>query len=64
MGAKVSTVRLQVGDRIEVFGVEHAERLLRMPNNGGWRIADDENKELTENGFRTIRNRKGGTSAE
>lgn len=64
MGAKVSTVRLQVGDRIEVFGVEHAERLLRMPNNGGWRIADDENKELMENGFRTIRNRKGGTSAE
>ncbi len=58
MGAKVSTIRLQVGSRIETFGMEHAERLLRMPNNGGWRIADGENKELTKNGFRTKRNRK------
>lgn len=58
MGSKVTTIRLQVGSRIEAFEAEHAERLLRMPNNGGWHIADDENKELTENGFRTIKNKK------
>jgi hypothetical protein len=64
MGAKVSTIRLQVGERIETFGAEHAERLLRMPNNGGWKIADDEKVELTENGFRPIKHKKGDSSAE
>lgn len=52
MGAKVTTIRLQAGSRIEAFDAEHAERLLRMPNNGGWHIAEDEKVELTENGFR------------
>lgn len=57
MGIKVSTIRLQVGERIETFGAEHAERLLRMPNNGGWKIAEDEKVELTENGFRPIKHK-------
>ena len=57
MGAKVSTIRLQVGERIETFEAEHAERLLRMPNNGGWKIAEDEKVELTENGFRPIKHK-------
>lgn len=59
MNAKVSTVRLQAGDRIETFGVENAARLLRMPNNGGWHIADGEKYELTENGFRPIKDTEG-----
>ena len=25
----------------QVFGVDHAERLLRMPNNGGWQLPED-----------------------
>lgn len=57
MGARTSSVRLQVGDRIETFGLEHAERLLRMPNNGGWHIADNEKVELTENGFRPVKDK-------
>lgn len=57
MGARISSVRLQVGDRIETFGLEHAERLLRMPNNGGWHIADNEKVELTENGFRPVKDK-------
>lgn len=64
MGAKVSTIRLQVGERIETFEAEHAERLLRMPNNGGWHIAKGENKELTENGFRLIKHTKGDNATE
>jgi hypothetical protein len=58
MASKITSVRLQVGDRIETFEVEHAERLLRYPDNGGWRIADDEKVELTENGFRPKKDRK------
>lgn len=57
MGAKVSKIRLQVGSRIETFEAEHAERLLRMPNNGGWKIAEGENVTLTENGFRPIKHK-------
>ena len=59
MATKVNTIRLQVGERIEAFEVEHAERILRMRNNGGWHIADDEKVELTKNGLR-LRKDKGG----
>lgn len=58
MATKVTTIRLQVGERIEAFEVEHAERLLRMSNNGGWRVADDEKVEFTENGFRPRKNKE------
>ncbi len=58
MASKITSVRLQVRDEVRVFEVEHAERLLRLPNNGGWHIADDEKVELTENGFRPLKDRK------
>lgn len=64
MGAKITTIRLQAGERIEVFDVVHAERLLRYPNNGGWHIAEGENVELTENGFRPIKHKGGDTQTE
>jgi len=52
MPTKVTTVRLRAGEIEREFEVGHAERLLRMPNNGGWQIADDK-VELTENGFKS-----------
>ena len=58
MASKITSVRLQVRDEVRVFEVEHAERLLRLPDNGGWHIADDEKVELTENGFRPLKDRK------
>lgn len=58
MAAKITSVRLQVRDEVREFEVEHAERLLRLPDNGGWHIADDEKVELTENGFRPKKDRK------
>jgi len=64
MGSKVTTIRLQVGSRIEAFEAEHAERLLRMSNNGGWHIADDEKVELTQNGFRPRKSKGGDTSSK
>lgn len=60
MATKVNTIRLQVGGRIESFEIEHAERILRMRNNGGWRIADDEKVEFTKNGFRPKKNNRRG----
>ena len=56
--AKITSVRLQAGDQVRVFEVEHAERLLRLPDNGGWHIADDEKVELTEDGFRPRKDKK------
>lgn len=62
--AKVTTIRLQAGDRVESFDIVHAERLLRMANNGGWKIADGEKVELTENGFKSIKDKRGDKQAE
>ena len=58
MATKVNTIRLQVGGRIESFEIEHAERILRMRNNGGWHIADDEKVEIKKNGFRPKKNNR------
>ena len=45
------------------FGVPHAERLLGMRNNGGWRLPDDSGYEYdTEHGIRRKRH-KGGDNA-
>lgn len=62
--AKVTHIRLQVGERVQSFEIGHAERLLRMANNGGWRIADGEKVELTENGFKSIKDKRGNKQAE
>ncbi|MGL5913122.1 MAG: hypothetical protein ACRCZB_03070 [Bacteroidales bacterium] len=34
------------------FELCHAERLLRMPNNGGWHLPSDSEFELTEYGIK------------
>jgi hypothetical protein len=46
--------------RQEPFSVEHAERILRMPNNGGWGLPIDSEYQFdTENGI--TRSTQGGT---
>lgn len=40
------------------FGIEHAENLLRMPNNGGWYIPN-ESQFKYENGNISRKNKKG-----
>lgn len=64
MASKVTMVRLSADGRTRSFEVSHAERLLRMPNNGGWHIAKGENVVLTENGFKSIKDKRGGSEAE
>lgn len=50
--AKITKVKLEANGIVQEFNVDHAERLLRMPNNGGWKIAKGEKLILTENGFK------------
>lgn len=37
-----SSVVLETADgKAQEFDINHAERILRMPNNGGWRLPDN-----------------------
>lgn len=59
--AKTTMIRLDcpsLGGGRE-FEVSHAERLLNMPNNGGWQLPKDSEYELKD-GVITKRNKKGG----
>lgn len=42
MARKAKTIRLEAATQSRDFDMAHAERLLRMANNGGWRIAESE----------------------
>ncbi len=53
--AKITKVRLEANGRVVEFEPDHAERLLRMENNGGWKIAKGEKLTLTEDGFRPVK---------
>ena len=63
-GAKKTMVLLEVPEHgiRQDFTFEHAERLLRMPRNGGWALPKDSKFELTENGlkYRTDKKRDKG----
>jgi hypothetical protein len=63
MGAKVTHVRLTAGERTEVFEIEHAERILSLPNTK-WSVAKGEKVEWKDNGFRPSKNREGDSSSE
>lgn len=38
---RISKIELVSGNKKQSFKIEHAERLLGMANNGGWKIAND-----------------------
>jgi hypothetical protein len=42
-----SRVVLEVKGRRQEFEIAHAERLLGMPNNGGWHLPEDSNFQMT-----------------
>lgn len=47
-----------MGDKRQEFEINHAERILRMPDNGGWRLPDDSNYQMDEvNGLTSKRNK-------
>ena len=49
----------------EEFEINHAERLLRMPNNGGWQLPEKTPFEFSkENGIRYKTHKKGNNGTE
>jgi len=55
---RTNRVVLQVGDKRQEFEINHAERILRMPDNGGWNLPDDSNYLMDEvNGLTSKRNK-------
>lgn len=67
MTAKVTKVVLRVGhsNTTEEFEINHAERLLRMPNNGGWQLPEKTPFEFSkENGIRYKTHKKGNNGTE
>lgn len=66
MTAKVTKVVLECPtlNTTEEFEISHAERLLRMPNNGGWQLPEKTPFEFDkENGLRYKRNKKADNGA-
>lgn len=66
MTAKVTKVVLECPtlNTTEEFEINHAERLLRMPNNGGWQLPEKTPFEFSkENGLRYKRNKKADNGA-
>lgn len=58
MNAKTTTVTLVANGVTRQFEISHAERLLRMPNNGGWELPANSNYEFIDNGIRRRGNKK------
>jgi len=60
-----NSVVLQCGDKTQEFEVNHAERILRMPNNGGWELPSDSNLQLDKvNGLTSKRNKRTDKKSE
>lgn len=58
MNAKTTSVTLVANGVSRDFEFEHAERLLRMPRNGGWKLPEDSKYEFVENALHKRRNTK------
>lgn len=58
MNAKTTSVTLVANGVSRDFNFEHAERLLRMPRNGGWKLPEDSNYEFVGNALHKRRNTK------
>jgi hypothetical protein len=58
MNAKTTTVTLVANGVTREFEFSHAERLLRMPRNGGWELPKNSNYEFVNDGLRRRGNKK------
>ena len=61
MNAKTTTVTLVANGVTREFEYSHAERLLRMPNNGGWQLPEKSKFEFVNYGLRCRKNQKGNS---
>ena len=51
MNAKATMVALEANGATREFEISHAERLLRMHNNGGWHLPKDSKYEFVNDGL-------------
>ena len=58
MNAKTTTVTLVANGVTRDFELSHAERLLRMPRNGGWALPENSKYEFVDNGLRRRANKR------
>jgi hypothetical protein len=60
MNAKVTKVALECPalDTTVEYEISHAERLLRMRNNGGWQLPEKSPFEFVDNGIKRRGNKK------
>ena len=62
MNAKTTTVALVANGVTREFEFSHAERLLMMRNNGGWKLTEKSKFEFSENyGLRRCQDKKGNS---
>ena len=59
MNAKTTTVTLVANGVTREFEFSHAERLLRMQNNGGWKLPETSKFEFVDYGLRRRQDKKG-----
>lgn len=52
MGAKTTIVTLVAGEQTADLEFSHAERLLRMPRNGGWHLPENSKFEFVNDALR------------
>lgn len=65
MAERITTVELQAGDNKREFEINHAERILRMPNNGGWHLSKGSAYKFTKaDGITNKRNKGAGTKSQ
>jgi len=61
MNAKTTTVTLVANGVTREFEFSHAERLLRMPRNGGWHLPEKSKFEFVDYGLRCRQDKKGNS---
>ena len=59
MNAKTTKVTLEASGVTREFELSHAERILRMPHNGGWRLPGNSKFEFVNNGLQRRKDKKG-----
>ena len=61
---RVKTIELQVGDKKQSFEIGHDERILKMQNNGGWKLPTDSKYIFGKDGITTKPSKKSGSKSE
>ena len=58
MNAKTTTVTLEANGVTQEFEFSHAERLLDMPHNGGWKLPENSKYVFVNHGLQCKRDSK------